>query len=94
VIFLLVALLCSCYVVLRLLSRRMAGWRNRGTAGTLQLVDRLAIEPRRTLYVVRTGARYLAIASSEAGVQFLAELNPADFEKVQPGPGLENRSDS
>lgn len=68
-----------CYVVIRHLLPRLPGL-NRGSHGPIQPVARYQLEPRRTLYIVRTGSQHLLISSSENGIQFLTELNAADIQ--------------
>jgi flagellar biogenesis protein FliO len=81
----LAALLVSCYFLLRFLGRRMGSMRERSPGGRLELIDRLGLEPRRSVYVLRVGARYVAIASTEAGVQVLMELSP-EVESATTSP--------
>lgn len=53
----------------------------------MAVVARLPLEPRRTLLVVRVGGKHLVLASSEAGVQPVAELSEdeaAVFESAAP----------
>ena len=74
----LLALLGVCalaVVALKLIAPRIA---NLGSGqGPVQVVQRLALEPRRALYLVRAGSRLLLIGFSEAhGPVLLAELDP------------------
>jgi flagellar protein FliO/FliZ len=78
----LAALLCFCYFLLRVLGRRVSGLRDRGPGGHLELIDRLALEPRRTVYVLRAGEHYIAIASTESGMQVLLELSAKTFAQA------------
>ncbi len=90
VVFLLAALLCFCWLLLRLIGRRVNGPRG-ARGGVLELIDRLGLEPRRTLYIVRAGTRYLALASSESGIQLLAEVSPESVAApVNPEPGAKS----
>jgi flagellar biogenesis protein FliO len=47
------------------------------TNGPIHVVWRLALEPRKTLYIVRAGSDYVLLASSDAGVQLLTPLDAA-----------------
>ena len=62
--------------------------------GSLELVDKLGIDPKRSVHVVRAGSRFLAVASSENGLQLLAELNPADFRVPVGGLDVGEGKDS
>jgi hypothetical protein len=86
VIFVLAGLLGLCYLLLRFLGRRIGAARSRSLEGKLELIDRLGLEPRRTLYIVRAGARYMALAASEAGVHFLMEVSREDLVQEAPSP--------
>lgn len=43
----------------------------------MAVLARMPLEPRRSLLVVRVGSKHLILASSEAGIQPVAELTPA-----------------
>jgi flagellar protein FliO/FliZ len=45
--------------------------------GMVRVVDAVTLEPRRNLYVIEVTGRWLLIASSEAGVQLIGELDAA-----------------
>jgi flagellar biosynthetic protein FliO len=42
--------------------------------GMVRVVDAMKLEPRKSLYIVEVAGRWLLIASSEAGVQLISEL--------------------
>lgn len=68
------ALLLVCvlaYLALRFGLRRMRGVTG---DGSLRLVARLALEPRRNVYLVEACGRCFLIGSGEAGVTLLAEV--------------------
>ena len=79
VLLFLAAILCFAYLLLFFLKQRVAKLRGSRQGGALELIDRLGLEPKRTLYVVRAGMRYVAIASSENGIQVLLELSSEMF---------------
>ena len=66
------------YAALRLISARRAG----GDKGPLRLVARTALEPKRSLLVVDVAGRGFLLASSEAGVAVIAELDGETMAKV------------
>ena len=49
-------------------------------SGPMNVVSRLALEPRKTLYIVRAASDYVLLAASDAGVQFLTSLDPGTLE--------------
>lgn len=54
-------------------------WRPRG-AGVLDVVARVPLEPRRSLYVVEVAGKTLLVGTSEMGLSVLSEL---DAERVR-----------
>jgi flagellar biogenesis protein FliO len=71
----------AAFVVMRLVGRLLATGRARG-AHLLDVVARLPLEPRRSLYVVEVAGKTLLIGTSEMGLSVLSEL---DREQVRPG---------
>ena len=67
------------FFALRLWLPKLTGIR--GTpSGPMNIVWRLALEPRKTLYIVRAASDYVLLAASDAGVQFLTSLDPGALE--------------
>jgi flagellar biogenesis protein FliO len=64
---------------------RMAGGLRAVSSGPIQVLAQFSLEPRRTLYVVRSGRSTMLLGSSESGVQFMTALDPADFPETPPG---------
>ena len=60
--------------------------------GAMQVVARLPVEPRRSVLVVKVGARHLILGSSEAGFQALGELDDDEALQFQRGERDERRS--
>ena len=61
-------------VVVRLAGRFLATGRSRG-AHLLDVVARLPLEPRRSIYVVEVAGKTLLVGTSEMGLSLLAELD-------------------
>ena len=74
VILLLAGILALGYAALRLLAGRRGLMPGKSRSGYLAIVDRLPLEPRRGIYIVRAGSQYYVLASSESGIQTLGEL--------------------
>lgn len=62
------------FVVVRLLGRVLATGRVRG-AHLLDVVARVPLEPRRSLYVVDVAGKTLLVGTSEMGLSVLSELD-------------------
>lgn len=60
--------------LLRWAARRGVG---RSPAGVITVVDRVALDPRRTLFVVRVGAKVLLLGGSDGALALLTELDPS-----------------
>jgi len=71
----------AAFVVVRVVGRLLATGRARG-AHLLDVVARLPLEPRRSLYVVEAAGKMLLIGTSEMGLSVLSEL---DREQVRTG---------
>ena len=83
------ALLAVCALavfVLRLLRRRSPAGRS-----SLRVIDRLSLEPRRTLYVVEAAGRYLLVGVGDGPMTVLAELDAAKLAQPEPAPIVEDR---
>jgi len=85
-ILVLVAICALAYAVLRYGVRRFQAGplgRSRG----MRVVQRLGLEPRRSLYVVEIGKKYFVVGVGEGGVSLLSELDAetaAGLERAEP----------
>jgi flagellar biogenesis protein FliO len=68
------AVCIAAFVVVRLGGRFLATGRTRG-AHLLDIVARLPLEPRRSLYVVEVAGKTLLVGTSEMGLSVLSELD-------------------
>jgi flagellar biogenesis protein FliO len=64
----------AAFVVVRVLGRLLATGRARGPH-LLEVVARLPLEPRRSLYVVEVPGKTLLVGTSEMGLSVLSELD-------------------
>src|SRR5215468_9755634 len=67
----------AAFVVVRLAGRWLATGRRHG-AQLLDIVARLPLEPRRSLYVVAVAGKTLLVGTSEMGLSVLSELDGAE----------------
>jgi len=65
----------AAFLVVRLVGRLLATGRARG-AHVLDVVARLPLEPRRSLYIVEVAGKALLVGTSEMGLSLLSELDP------------------
>lgn len=63
-------------VVVAVAALRLLRGRQRRASGTgaVQVLERVPLEPRRTVYLLRCRGRELLVAASEGGVRLLTEL--------------------
>jgi flagellar biosynthetic protein FliO len=72
---LVLGLVClAAWLIVRFGTRRL--WPARG-AGALEVLARMPLEPRRSLYVVEVGGKTLLVGTSEMGLAVLSELDGA-----------------
>jgi flagellar protein FliO/FliZ len=76
VIAILAFVIVFAFIALRFWLPKLTGIRAT-TNGPIDVAWRLALEPRKTLYIVRAGSDYVLLATSEAGVQLLTSLDTA-----------------
>ena len=69
------------YVIFRWLLPRLQVGRSAGRM--VRVVDRASLDVRRSLYVVEVAGRWLLVASSEAGLQLLSELDAATAAEAE-----------
>ena len=80
------------YLVLNVGLRRLMGMSGRmgWQPGVMKVVERLSIEPRRSLYVVEAAGEYFLVGAAESGLTMLTKLDSAEVKRIQGekgGPG-------
>ncbi len=72
-----VVVLVTILVALLLLARFLPRWLGKslavGRGGTIKVIDSLALEPRKRVYLIQVGGQYFLIGTSESGVHVLAD---------------------
>ncbi len=53
-------------------------------SGKLEVIDRLSLEPRRSIVVVRVAGQAVVVGMSDAGMQTLAQMPLSEFEDEPP----------
>ena len=48
----------------------------------VKVVDRVALDPKKSLYVLEVGGEYLLVGSSEHALNFISKLEPEQVQKV------------
>ena len=82
------AVCIAAFVAVRVLGRWLATGRARGTH-LLDVIARVPLEPRRSLYVVDVAGKTLLVGTSEMGLSVLSELDAAEVKaRVVPTPSF------
>jgi flagellar biogenesis protein FliO len=96
VLLVLAGVLVLAYVVLRVGLPRMFGMRT-SSGGPIQVLARYPLEPKKTLYLVKTGSQVFLIGTSESQVAFLTAVAPEntaemlEFARKEEPPAKEFR---
>lgn len=75
----LAAVCVAAFIAVRVVGRLLATGRARGTH-LLDVVARVPLEPRRSLYVVEVAGKTLLVGTSEMGLAVLSELDAAEVK--------------
>jgi len=76
------ALVCGlAYVIFRVILPRLAV--SYSSNNMVRVVDRIGLEARKSLYVIEVAGKWMLVASSENGVQFIAELDAASAKLAE-----------
>ncbi|HEY3803651.1 MAG TPA: flagellar biosynthetic protein FliO [Kofleriaceae bacterium] len=75
----LAAVCVAAFVAVRVLGRWLSTGRARG-AHLLDVIARVPLEPRRSLYVVDVAGKTLLVGTSEMGLSVLSELDAAEVK--------------
>lgn len=72
------------YLVLNHGLRRMMGIAApNGASSLVQVVDRVVLDQKQKLYVVKAGGEYLLVGGTDAGLSLLSKLDAAEVEKLR-----------
>lgn len=76
------ALVCGlAYLIFRVILPRLAV--SYGTNNMVRVVDRIGLEGRKSLFVIEVAGKWMLVASSESGVQLIAELDAASAKLAE-----------
>jgi flagellar biogenesis protein FliO len=59
-----------------------------GSKGPLEMLGRLPLDARKTVYLVKIGEQVLVLGASEAGLRLLSTLNAKELPALQPGQSV------
>ncbi len=71
------------FATVKLVGRFLANGRTRG-AHLLDVIARVPLEPRRSLYVIDVAGKTLLVGTSEMGLSVLTELDPEEVKARTP----------
>jgi len=81
----LAAVCVAAFVIVRVVGRWLTTGRTRG-AHLLDVIARLPLEPRRSLYVVEVAGKTLLVGTSEMGLSVLSELDAGEVRARAEAP--------
>lgn len=72
------------YVSLNYGLRRLMGVRGMpsGRSSLVQVVERIPLDPKRSLFVLKAAGEYLLVGGSDTGLQLISKLDPAEVTRV------------
>jgi flagellar protein FliO/FliZ len=78
----------SIYITLNFGLRRLMGIAAPASRGqsVVQVLERIPLDQKRSMFVVRAAGEYLLIGGGEGALQLIAKLDPAEVEKLQQQP--------
>lgn len=79
----LVLVLALAIVLIRYVLPKGGKWGRRSKGGWVQIIDRFALEPRKSLYVVKIAGRYFVLGAGEGSLSLIQELTAAEGEKIE-----------
>lgn len=72
------------YLTLNVGLRRMMGLRGpMGRRSAVQVLERIPLDQKRMMFVVKAGAEYLLVGGAEGGLSLLYKLDPAEVERAE-----------
>jgi flagellar protein FliO/FliZ len=79
------AVVASIYLTLNVGLRRLMGLQqvSAGRQPLVSVVERLPLDPRRSLFVVKAADEYLLVGGGEAGLQLLSKLDSEAVERIR-----------
>lgn len=84
-LFVLGAVLASIYLTLNVGLRRLMGLQGvaTGRASLVSVVERVPLDQRRTLFVLKAADEYLLVGGGETGLQLLSKLDTEAVERIR-----------
>lgn len=79
------AVVASIYLTLNVGLRKLMGLQSvaSGRQPLVSVVERLPLDPKRSLFVVKAADEYLLVGGGEAGLQLLSKLDPEAVSRIQ-----------
>ena len=81
VLLALAGVLILAYLTLRVGLPRMFGMRTSAN-GPIQVLARYPLEPKKTLYLIKTGSQIFLIGTSESQVEYLTTVAPENVDEI------------
>jgi flagellar biogenesis protein FliO len=82
VLFALGGVLVLAYVILKVVLPRMFGI-TASNNGPIQVLARYPLEPKKTLYLVKTGTQVFLVGTSESQIEYLTAIAPENAAEIE-----------
>lgn len=77
------------FILPKLYSKNSIFTKGSSRVANLEVVERLGLEPRKALYLIRTGKKYSVLGSTDQGIALITQLDPADLHLSREQEGSE-----
>jgi flagellar protein FliO/FliZ len=92
-VVILAVILVALLLVARFLPRWLGKTLTTGRGGTIKVIDSLALEPRKRVYLIQVAGQYFLIGTSENGVHVLADKS-LDGQQLAQALAMHNKGDA
>jgi flagellar biogenesis protein FliO len=75
--------IATIYITLNYGLRRLMGVRAVGAGSVVQLMERVPLDQKSTVYVVRAAGEYLVVGGTDGGLSLLHKLDPQQVEQLE-----------
>jgi flagellar biogenesis protein FliO len=75
--------IAAIYITLNFGLRRLMGARSVGAAQLVSVVERVVLDQRKSLLVLRAAGEYLLVGATEGGIQLISKLDAQEVERLE-----------
>lgn len=75
--------IAAIYITLNYGLRRLMGVRAVGSVSLVQVLERVALDQKKSLYVLRAAGEYLLVGAADAGLSLICKLDTQEVERLE-----------